>query len=365
MKVDNTVSKGDMKGLFSLASVLLIGSISDTSALIFYSSADVEKNTTAPTGPNADTGWDLQGTWGNFTGTPIGPHHFLAAHHIGGSVGDPFVFRGVAYTTIATTKDPSSDLRVWEVSGTFPAFASLYDGPAETGHDLFVFGRGAHRGAEVRVNLDLKGWQWGAWDKRLRWGQNQVADLTEDPGQPSGNLPHFLKVAFDPAGGPNEAHLAVGDSSGAVFIEHSGVWKLAGINFGVEGPYGLTANGPRFAAAVFDEGGLYRDGGPAGSQLVLDTPLPQPGHFYSTRIKARLAWIQEAISVVTAAPVLLEASDVGGTFTVVSGASIDTANKTIRIPAQAAARFYGLRAATALSFTSTTLDGSTLVLTYE
>ena len=141
------------------------------SALIFFSTDDPEKNTAPPTGELAGSGWDLQGEWGNFAATPIGPRHFIAAAHIGGGVGQTFTFRGASYLTVSTAKDPTSDLRIWEVTTTFSAFAPLYDGPTETGADLVVFGRGARRGAEVTVLGVLKGWQWGTGDQRLRWGR--------------------------------------------------------------------------------------------------------------------------------------------------------------------------------------------------
>jgi len=147
-------------------------------AVIFYSTADVNYNTTAPTGTLANSGWQWVGYWGSFQGAPIGPHHFLAARHIGGTVGDPFILNGVTYTTTAVFDDTLSDLRIWQISGTFPTWAPLYRNSDETSRSLIVFGRGWTRGAEVREVTDAKntlcGWLWVAGDGRLRWGQNTV-----------------------------------------------------------------------------------------------------------------------------------------------------------------------------------------------
>src|SRR3954470_10224872 len=84
-------------------------------AIIFYSTEDGEYNTTAPSGTLAESGWELQGNWGANLGTPIGPHHFITANHVGGNVGDSFYFRGAFYVTISTTVDSASDFRIWEI----------------------------------------------------------------------------------------------------------------------------------------------------------------------------------------------------------------------------------------------------------
>src|SRR4051794_33322877 len=51
-------------------------------AIIFLSSGDAEKNTTAPTDALANSGWDFTGKWGVFQGTAIGPRHFITAAHV-------------------------------------------------------------------------------------------------------------------------------------------------------------------------------------------------------------------------------------------------------------------------------------------
>ena len=57
------------------------------------------RNKSAPTGTLAGSGWQWQGNWGAFTGTPIAKNYFIAASHIGGSVGQTLTLNGKSYTT--------------------------------------------------------------------------------------------------------------------------------------------------------------------------------------------------------------------------------------------------------------------------
>ena len=79
-------------------------------AIIFYSTGDLNYNTTAPSGTLASSGWQYEGTWGDFIGTPIALKYFITASHIFVQPGTPFVFRGVFYTVITNYDDPASDL---------------------------------------------------------------------------------------------------------------------------------------------------------------------------------------------------------------------------------------------------------------
>lgn len=54
----------------------------------------------------ANSGWQYEGQFGSFLGTVIASNYFITAKHIGGSVGDTFVFSGVNYTTTAVFPDP-------------------------------------------------------------------------------------------------------------------------------------------------------------------------------------------------------------------------------------------------------------------
>lgn len=300
--------------------------IQSSPAVILKGSGDPAYNTTPPTGALADSGWQFQGQWGGFLGTPVAPQYFIAAKHVGGSVGQDFVYGGVTYHTTDFWDDTNSDLRIWKVDGVFPSYASLYTQSDELGKPLVVFGRGTQRGEEIFVNTvrtnyttnvvnlkaldistkdarkefpdatfkggmmtvvssdvvtnaELKGWKFGPGDGVMRWGENQVISSSG-----------CLVASFDTDGGSNEAFLSGGDSSGAVFIQENGVWKLAGINYAIEGPFGLTCDDPGFYGAIFDQSGLYH-----GSYLFPDDGHLKPVSFYASRISAHLPWIQSVI----------------------------------------------------------------------
>ena len=92
-------------------------------AVLFQSTADPAFNASAPTGSLAGSGWEWEGQWGLFLGTPIVPNFFITAQHVGGVVGGLFVLNGVAHVTTAYFDDPSSDLRIWQIADTFSGYA--------------------------------------------------------------------------------------------------------------------------------------------------------------------------------------------------------------------------------------------------
>jgi hypothetical protein len=264
-------------------------------AIILESTSNVTFNTTAPTGALTNSGWQYEGLWeGSYLGTPIAPTFFLAAQHVGGSIGGALQFSGspVLYHTIAFWDCPNSDLRVWQVAETFPSYAPLYTGSNEVGKLCVVFGRGTQRGDAVTVNSQLKGWKWGPMDGVERWGENVVAGIATDP-----SLGDFLAATFDRVGVSNECMLSVGDSSGGVFIQNGSTWELAGVNYSSDGTYSLdgTTN-TEFSGALVDQGGLYELNNTNGWTLVPDQTPDNPGVFFCSRVSAHAAWINSVIN---------------------------------------------------------------------
>jgi len=272
--------------------------------VIFAFTDDPAHNAAEPTGTLAGSGWQFQGVWNGFPGVPVSPRHFVTAKHLGGGVGQVFHFQGVGYPTTGVTNN-GTDLSVWEVAGTFPVYAPLYSGTNPTGQPVVIFGRGTRRGAEVRVNDQVKGWQWGVADGVLRWGENVVA----------GKYGSLLKFNFDRDAGPNEAHLSSGDSGGGIFVNDQGVWKLAAVGYAVEGPWKLTGTGAVFHAALVDKGGLYR-----GTTLHPDAEADNPSAFYATPIAANHGWLAGVLGLPQPRPetpagfrlVVAESAGVGG-----------------------------------------------------
>ncbi len=256
-------------------------------AVILYRTGDPTANTTAPAGSLSGSGWQFEGQWGAFLGTPIAPHFFLSAKHVA-FAGAVFTFDGIDYTPVKAIGDPNSDLDLWQVAEAFPTFAPLYTKSDEVGRLTLVIGRGTQRGSDVFVNGTFSGWNWGPSDGAQRWGGNLVGAIaTMSPDN------DFLYGTFDAAGLTEEATLSSGDSGGAAFIKDGALWKLAGIHYAVDGPFYLDASGNGgFDAALFDSRGLYvSDEGSPPHYTLITGDAPVPAGFYSTRISSKLGWI--------------------------------------------------------------------------
>ena len=334
-----------------------------TRGVILYGTGDPDANTSEPTGELAGSGWQYQGSWFGFLGTPVAPQFFIAAKHIGGSIGQWFSWQGRFYRTTQFFDDPNNDFRLWRVCGTFPSYAPLYRNSDEAGKTLVVFGVGTQRGEPVLVNNQLRGWQWGVLDGRMRWGQNQVANLTSTTGQPPLNI---LRATFDMDVGPNEAHLSRGDSSGGVFIQDAGVWKLAGIAYASDGVYNTAPEGGGFEAALFNAAGLYEQNGDQWTLLPPGMLRPRPGAFYATRISSSAAWIESVISnpANTAAELMLQsAPEPGGPYADEPGATLAGEN-TFIAPRSVETAYYRLRNCQATHIQSIVLNGNNVAIRF-
>jgi hypothetical protein len=260
--------------------------------VILFRTDDPTANTTAPTADAAGSGWNYEGQFGGFLGTPIAPQFFLTAKHIG-QAGSVFTFGASNYTLVAHFNDPFSDFSIWKVAETFPTIAPLNTNSNEVGLRLVVVGRGTQRGSEVLVGSELRGWYWGASDGVQRWGENIVAEIVNFSSGPD----DAIYATFDQNGLPDESHLSSGDSGGAVFIEDGEVWKLAGINYAVDGDFFTDGSGGgEFSGALFDARGFYySDGGNPPTYTEITGTDAVPSGFYATRVSSKLAWIYSVI----------------------------------------------------------------------
>lgn len=257
--------------------------------VILLNTADPQANTTEPAGALAGSGWQFEGTWGSFLGTSIAPHFFLSAAHIG-RAGSVFNFNGATYTIDRSFAVPGTDLLIWRVVETLPTFALFYLKHDEVGKPLVVIGRGTERGSDVLLNGELRGWNWGGDTHVQRWGENVVSDVFEN-GAPNDKL---IYATFDRPGLANEAQLSSGDSGGAVFLNDGGTWKLAGINYAVDGPFYTNANGTgEFNAALFDSRGFYFKNGSSYVQIADANPVPTG--LYATAVSSQIPAIYSII----------------------------------------------------------------------
>jgi hypothetical protein len=263
-------------------------------AIIFTSTGDPSYNTNAPTGSLTNSGWQYEGQWYVWLGTPIAPRFFLAAHHINGNVGDVFVYNGFSYHTVNVFDDPNTDLRIWQVAETFPSYAPLYTKSDEAGKLCVIIGRGTDRGPAVLVNSTTVGWEWGNTNNIQRWGENIVSDVyTNGPND------LLLRGYFDRNGVTNECGMTYNDSSGAMFIEDGTTWKLAAINYAVDGPeFSHDGSGnSTFDGALMDLRGLYYWNGAAWTLYApTNYPVALPTGFYCTRVSSRISWINSIIN---------------------------------------------------------------------
>ncbi|MEY2547304.1 MAG: hypothetical protein QOG48_2421 [Verrucomicrobiota bacterium] len=284
-----------MKTLAAVCTMSIFALLS-ARGVILYRTGDTTANTTAPAGPLANSGWQFEGQWGGLLGTPIAPHFFISAAHIGNAGGGAFVYQGATYTATQSYSLAGSDLLIWQVHETFPTFAPLYTAENNLfNKHLVVIGRGTQRGAEIFLDGASRGWNWSAGDGVQRWGENDVANLVLYQGR------ELIYATFDqptavPNDRPNEAHLSVGDSGGAIFIQDvlDGSWKLAGINFAVDDLYSAPSPSAGFTAAVFDARGYYEWNGAAFTQIT--GVLPVPTGFYASNIASEVAWIGSVIA---------------------------------------------------------------------
>ena len=246
------------------------------------------RNKSAPTGSLTNSGWQWQGAWGSFIGTPIAKNYFVTASHVGGAVGQSLTLGGKTFKTTAMFDDPNSDLRIWKTSSSFSSWAPIYTGSSEIGKTAMLFGRGTQRGSNVLVNGTTHGWNWGPADGKLSWGENKIKTIANG----GAGVGQAIGYTFDRSAHgdhvSNEGITSAGDSSGAIFVNSSG-WKLAAINYSADGPFSLNG-GANFMASIFDKGGLSVNG-----QFFSDGSTDIPGFGYATRISSNQAWIKSVL----------------------------------------------------------------------
>lgn len=296
---------------FRLLALAWLFMMSGVQAILFYDTADSTHNTTAPTGIYENSGWQYQGIFGDNLGTAIGQNFFITAAHV--SVESTFVqtslftgvadmtynvdttaFGGLGYYDIAGT-----DLRIYQTIESFGSWAELYTGGLEAGSTVVMFGLGGARGSEVLLDSgsgdELKGWYGTASDGTARWGTNTISSVLPGIFSPTGG--ELLMADFNALSGTDEATFTGNDSGGGVFILDGGTWKLAGINYAVDGAFNtVPSDSGAFNAALFDKGGYYEGGG-FNWNYNPNLPVDTPSSLYMSRVSSSVAQIQGVIAV--------------------------------------------------------------------
>ncbi len=140
--------------------------------------------------------------------------------------------------------------------------------------------------------------------------------------------------------------LAGGDSGSGLFLREAGQWKLAGVNFAVDGPFRQVGSSEAFSAALFDKRRLLELGSNSRWTLVPDDDVPVPAAFYATRVSARLAWIRGVIAAESAreaAPVVEAAALPDGPFSELAPVVAHGAERILIIPLPSGNQYYRLR----------------------
>ena len=345
-------------------------------AVHFVAVGDPQHNTTPPQDASEARLWHLQGHWNAFLGTPIADQWFVTAKHVGGSLGDTFHLMGRPYMAVVKIPDPESDLTLWGVSDPFPDVVPIYSGSQEAGRRTLLFGKGPSRGEAVWVEVSgsqtLRGWKWGHQHKVLRWGENRIHHVLQDPGLVDRNLGELIVAFFDQDGLPNEAGLSGGDSGGGMFIKIHQQWYLAGISYSAGGEFKVRESDAPFKAMLFDHRGLYQKGRSTDSgEVWISIPLqdePQPGQIAGTRMSYRRDWIEQQIKS-HADPldaILLESAEQAeGPYEPVKHWTLVTEPLGLKIDQTQQTQFYRIKAPTPLKLLAPIDMDTYLILPFE
>jgi hypothetical protein len=346
-------------------------------AVLFFATDDPEHNTTPPTDEAEARAWHLQGIWRTCQGTPIAPRWFLSAKHIGGAIGDAFTIQGKTHYAIARILDPESDLVLWGVTDSFQDHAALFSDDDEIGLRMLVFGRGAVRGNPVFLETgkshELKGWERGSGQAVMRWGENIVTQIADDPILIQKGLGQLIGAEFNRNGLPDEAGLSPCDSGGGMFLWQENKWKLAAISYGAGGKYNTHQEGEGFIAMLFDGGGFYvytnEDCEGEGTwEFIEDNEVDQPSSIWGTRIQYRSSWIEENIAAMPnpeTSIVLESAQDPTGPFGREPNFILQQDPLALTIEAPTNSRFYRITATDRVILQTPILSDGKLLLPFS
>ena len=225
---------------FAVSALVALGASAGTARAVVVHSEDAA-------GPDATLRPDeaVVGAFNGSSAVAIGPNHFVASVHQGGSVGSSITFGGTTYTVADLAVHPTADLVVGRVtaSGGGPAelsaFTPIYSATDELTQAVTIGGRGRGTNTALVGTFGRYGYAWDA-PAALRWGRNRIdAAATAAQADPQDPWPSVVLLAdFDDRGALTsvdfEAAMAQFDSGGGWFVQSGGTWYVAGLARGVE-----------------------------------------------------------------------------------------------------------------------------------
>lgn len=283
-------------------------------AVIVY--GDPGRVTTMPvlTG-NVKPGWQYIGTYGMYSGIPIGPRAWVTATHVSGSTGSlSYDNAGTSsLTNYASTRvTTSGDLAVFQLNADQPDFTqwapvwsdttTLTDRIAQGTLNTYMYGRGTDRGTAIlNGSSQTVGWNWvgQTGNEPLSYGTSTVFGIVSDSGG------DYLQMPFGT--GATSGIFSPGDSGGAVFAfdNADSRWELVGVNYAVDTVYGApnVPFGDYLRASFFDARGYYYYDGSAWVQISGSQPVTLSS--YSTSLPQKYSVLSPYIPVPEPSTVIL------------------------------------------------------------
>ena len=234
---------------------------------------------------------------GNYNGGSavlVAPDVVLTTLHLGPSTAGTFVYQGQSYGIDKVQTIGDTQIAVMHLTApTGSTGVQLYSGAGDATAQVVLVGYGGPKGTPFTGNsASQTGWNWTGGVATTSWGQATNDNIYADASNAT-----YLGFAFTAT--PGSSMFTGGDSGGGMFINDNGTWKLAGLNWSVDGYYGAP-NDPvvNEVAAIYDVPGsaLYTVDN-HGSYLLATAAQ----HGYSSRIAdpATYATLQNTIASFT------------------------------------------------------------------
>ena len=173
------------------------------------------------------------GKWGsNASCVVIGRNLVLTTTHQGGGVGTTVKIEGVGYTVVEQWCEPNGeDIRVAKLGhANLPGSVPLFTNYNEVGKTVVIGGWGVGRGEELLDDSNnLIGYTWGNSGSMFeRWCTNKVNIAS------NGCLVADFDILGTYSATEYEGMLADHDSGGGWFVNIGGIWRVMGLNQGVD-----------------------------------------------------------------------------------------------------------------------------------